>query len=436
MSIATQTNNPFLKQQLITYMGNKRKLLTHIEGAMAYVQEELGGKPISFADTFSGSGVVSRLAITSVSNMDNTNTKRVNHLIANDLAHYAHITNMCYLHEPDPDTQSHIHSLIDQANALADICSDDYNGTNAYVAKYWAPQHDDNIQAGERCYFTQANARRIDAIRDFIASERVPVALEPFLLAPLLAECSIHTNTNGQFAAFYKDEDGVGAFGGKKKIDCKRITQLITLHYPLWGGTDTGTDDRTKTTITLHRKDAQTWADDEAKNDTDIDLAYLDPPYNKHPYAIYYFLLDIIAVWDKNVDIPDSYRGQPKTWIKSPFNSTTAAKDALRKLVTTIPAKFVALSYYDAGIISIADIDTMLADIGEVVQKTPIIHGVYNRLHGVGAYKRNIIENTVLINSTGHTTDETDATSHSTTSSGAKEYMWLLRKKDRKASNT
>ena len=423
MSIATQTATPFLKQQLITYMGNKRKLLTHIEGAMAYVQEALDGRPISFADTFSGSGVVSRLAITSVSNVEDTNMKRVKHLIANDLAHYAHISNQCYLREPDPETQAHIHSLIDQANALADICSDDYNGTNAYVAKYWAPQDDDNIQAGERCYFTQTNARRIDAIRDFIASERVPVALEPFLLAPLLAECSMHTNTNGQFAAFYKDEDGVGAFGGKKKIDCKRITQLITLPYPLWNGSVSGDG-----TVSLHRKDAQAWADDEAGNDTDIDLAYLDPPYNKHPYSIYYFLLDIIAIWDKTVDIPDSYRGQPKTWVKSPFNSTTCAKDALRKLITTIPAKFVALSYYDAGIISIADIDTMLADLGEVVQKTPIVHGVYNRLHGVGAYKRA---------STEHTTDETDATttttttttSHGTTSSGAKEYMWLLRKK-------
>lgn len=418
MSIATQTATPFLKQQLITYMGNKRKLLTHIEGAMAYVQEVLDGRPISFADTFSGSGVVSRLAITSVSNVEDTNMKRVKHLIANDLAHYAHISNQCYLREPDTETQAHIHSLIDQANALADICSDDYNGTNAYVAKYWAPQDDDNIQAGERCYFTQTNARRIDAIRDFIASERVPVALEPFLLAPLLAECSMHTNTNGQFAAFYKDEDGVGAFGGKKKIDCKRITQLIILPYPLWNGSVSGDG-----TVSLHRKDAQAWADDEAGNDTDIDLVYLDPPYNKHPYSIYYFLLDIIAVWDKTVDIPDSYRGQPKTWVKSPFNSTTCAKDALRKLITTIPAKFVALSYYDAGIISIADIDTMLADLGEVVQKTPIVHGVYNRLHGVGAYKRA---------STEHTTDETDATttiSHGTTSSGAKEYMWLLRKK-------
>ena len=32
---------------------------------------------------------------------------------------------------------------------------------------------------------------------------------KPFLLAPLIVQCSIHNNTNGQFSAFYKDENGI-----------------------------------------------------------------------------------------------------------------------------------------------------------------------------------------------------------------------------------
>ena len=44
----------------------------------------------------------------------------------------------------------------------------------------------------------------------------------------------MHNNTNGQFSAFYKDENGVGKLGGKKEIDLKRIAKKITLPYPIF----------------------------------------------------------------------------------------------------------------------------------------------------------------------------------------------------------
>ena len=45
---------------------------------------------------------------------------------------------------------------------------------------------------------------------------------------------------------------------------------------------------------------------------SECDIMYYDPPYNKHPYCIYYFLLDIINNWDIEQEIPDTNRGQPK----------------------------------------------------------------------------------------------------------------------------
>ena len=44
---------------------------------------------------------------------------------------------------------------------------------------------------------------------------KVSPEYKPFLLAPLLIECSIHNNTDGKFASFYK-ENNIGKFGGKK----------------------------------------------------------------------------------------------------------------------------------------------------------------------------------------------------------------------------
>ena len=389
INMDTTIQHDFLKQQLITYMGNKRKLLPHIHDVISHVQQQIhkntGKNTISFADPFSGSGVVTRLALVS---------KHVSHIVANDLAHYAHICNLCYLRTPSVHDRDRIHALIDQANALPDPPVEEQ-----WIATHWAPADDAHIIEGERCYFTRQNALRIDAIRNFIDSEAVPHDLKPYLLAPLLAQASIHNNTNGQFAAFYKDADGVGAFGGKKAVDFKRITERIALPYPCF-------HDNTETTSNLTRKDAIQWSKDMADSGQTIDLLYLDPPYNKHPYSIYYFLLDIIAKWDKTIDIPESYRGQPKTWVRSPFNSSIDAARALRSMIADTPARFVALSYYDAGILSIEEIDTLMSEYGNV-ERHPIQHNVYKRLHGLGTYKRE--------------TNDTQETA-------AKEYLWVLKK--------
>ena len=79
-------NPAHLKEQIITYLGNKRSLLTLIESAILRIKAELGADKISFADVFSGSGVVSRLA-----------KKHAKMIFANDLESYSRIINECYL---------------------------------------------------------------------------------------------------------------------------------------------------------------------------------------------------------------------------------------------------------------------------------------------------------------------------------------------------
>ena len=51
----------YYTQQIITYMGNKRKVLPHIEEIINIVRANLGKDKLSIADGFSGSGIVSRL---------------------------------------------------------------------------------------------------------------------------------------------------------------------------------------------------------------------------------------------------------------------------------------------------------------------------------------------------------------------------------------
>ena len=51
----------FLKSQIITYMGNKRKVLPHIDNVMNEIKMDLNKNTLKIGDGFAGSGIVSRL---------------------------------------------------------------------------------------------------------------------------------------------------------------------------------------------------------------------------------------------------------------------------------------------------------------------------------------------------------------------------------------
>jgi|APSaa5957512535_1039671.scaffolds.fasta_scaffold24610_4 adenine-specific DNA-methyltransferase len=352
--------------QIITYMGNKRKLLPIIEEAL---DEIMKGNKVSsklrVGDGFSGSGIVSRLLKT-----------KAKELYTNDLAGYSKTLNMCYLAEPKKTMQKQIKKYIDNANKRADeIQSGGKALSGCWISNHWSPKTS-TITESDRAYYTRENGCRIDVMRNYI--ESIPEKYRSYVLAPLLVECSIHNNTNGQFAAFYKDKDGKkGEYGGKTGTDIKRITQDIRIPYPIFE------ESGCKSHIT--QMDATEWA---KALPGELDVVYYDPPYNKHPYNIYYFLLDIINNWDKTEEIPDTYRGQPNTRTKSPYNSTVHAKSALTELIENTPSKYIMLSYNDGGIISIKDLDELLSEHSKSVKKMPIEHKTYNRLKGISNYKR------------------------------------------------
>ena len=346
--------DPYLTTQIITYMGNKRKLLHYIDAIIEQVKTELNTKSIDIGEGFSGSGIVSRLF-----------KQHAKNLYVNDIAGYSETLNKCYLASPDSRTINKIKKYLNEANNLKE--------TNIpWISTHWSP-NSETIMKNERAYYTKENAKIIDKIRHYINS--LPQKYQHFLLAPLLVESSIHNNTNGQFASYYKDENNIGCYGGKKYIDLQRITKNIKIEMPIFLNNDCK--------VNISCDDATQWA----CNIPELDLVYYDPPYNKHPYNIYYFMLDIINDWDLNLEIPNTYRGQPKNWISSEYNSMTKAKKALTKLIQNTNSKYILLSYNNGGIIPIETIDKILRNYGNVT-KIPIEHKTYNRMKGISNYKR------------------------------------------------
>jgi adenine-specific DNA-methyltransferase len=351
-------NDEYLKSQIITYMGNKRKFVTIISKIVDDIKHELNNKDLVLADGFSGSGIIARLfKIKGVS------------LHVNDIAGYSATLNKCYLSTPTAIQQKKIKKLIAKANKFAH--SEDTIKYDKWVQLHWSPSGE--ITKEHRAYYTEKNGKLIDRYRSFISS--IPDNDKPFVLAPLLVKASIHNNTNGQFSAFYKDEEGVGKFGGKKEVDMKRITTPIKLPMPIFSPSACD--------ITVSRMDTNQWI----KKIPEVDLVYYDPPYNKHPYSIYFFMLDIINDWELDQSIPNTNRGQPKTWFKSPYNSFTNAKSAFEDLIKHTRSKFILLSYNNGGIIPLPELETILERYGKLM-KIPVEHKTYHKLQGIASYKR------------------------------------------------
>lgn len=353
--------NPYYTEQIITYMGNKRKVLPHIEQLILSIKENLGKESLTIGEGFSGSGIVARLF-----------KNHASAIYINDLAGYSETLNKCYLaNQPDKATLALLQQYISQANAF--VASQQPCQTK-FIQLHWAPQSNLEIKTGERAYYTKENGRRIDAYQEFIQSQ-VPAAYRHFLLAPLLVEASKHNNCSGNFAAYYK-KNKVGHFGGANENDLKRITQNIELPLPLFSA---NTCD-----VAIAQKDVNVWV----KDLPELDLVYYDPPYNKHPYHIYYFLLDLINKWDTSIAVPASFRGQPKNWQASLYNSQSKAKEAFEQLIKNTRAKYILVSYNNEGIITEPEMKAILSKYGTVTENF-IEHLTYNRMKGIAEYKKN-----------------------------------------------
>jgi adenine-specific DNA-methyltransferase len=347
-------NDNYLKAQIITYLGNKRKLVKPIEEIILELKREIlkikPDKKLICGDGFSGSGIISRML-----------KIHSDKLYTNDLAGYSETINRSFLDTPSKYTLKKIKEYVEKANDYVENSNDK---EEKWIQLHWTPSPD---STHGRFYYTLENAKRIDRYRQYIKT--IPKKYQSYLLSSLLIESSIHTNTNGQFSAYFKK------LGGNNSTDIKRITDKIVLKNPIFNDN--------KCNIQITRKNTNDWI----TTINDMDIVYYDPPYNKHPYHIYYFLLDIINDWDTTQEIPETYRGQPTDWTKSDYNSSVKALKTFENLIKNTKSKYIIISYNNDGIIPISDLEKMLKTYGKL-QKKQLEHKTYNKLKGIANYKR------------------------------------------------
>jgi adenine-specific DNA-methyltransferase len=340
---ASQSTQEYAFSQLIPYIGNKRKLLPLIVDGI----RETGLQNGKFLDMFSGSTVVGRMA------------KQMGfQTYVNDWEPYAYHLNRCFV---TLNTEPEFNNL-GGADKVFDILNN-IKPREDWVAKNLCPIDDDNPDISkERMFFTRENGTLIDAIRhqiqEWFDSKVIDQDEFSYLIAPLLYSASYVSNTSGLFNAFH------AGFGGGTKTGLGRIKSCIQLQKPILY--NNGLQN------VAFCQDAMSLAEDLSGN-TDLDIVYLDPPYNQHSYGSNYHVLNSIALWDKP-ELPETISRGNKSAIRkdwqesrrSSYNYTKSSTAAYAELVDAVKSRYVLVSYSTEGNIPTHELVNASAQVGHL----------------------------------------------------------------------
>lgn len=289
---------------MIKYIGSKRRLLPHL---LAVVDALPGVQ--SVLDLFSG-------------------TSRVGHALkargydvtANDHNAYAWVLARCYV-AADRDRV-----LADAGRWIERLAAEPpragwFTATYAEEARFLRPE----------------NAARLEGMREALAAADLDGPLEAVLLTSLMEAADRVDSTTGVQMAYLKSW-------------APRAHKPLTLRMP---------DVLPGTGHALCEEAA-------AAADRDVDLVYLDPPYNQHSYRGNYHVWETLVRWDR----PETYgvarkRVDCRTY-RSPFNRKRDIQAALAEVVARTRSRYVVLSFNDEGYLSDEALEDLLASHGHV----------------------------------------------------------------------
>lgn len=348
-------NHPALNEQIITYLGNKRKLVPFIDEAVQSVissDPELSLKktPVSFFDIFAGSGIVSRYG-------------RLNgfEVYSNDLEVYSGAVCRSFVELDSkiaeqefevvgkklglPETQSAYNAVLDYLNSLDAPKAE----KNRYFSCHYAPKDTQNPSfEEERLFYTQENASRIDAILEMINDEALfSKTARDIVLTSLLFQMSVHINTSGVMKGFHNGWGGRGGDALSRIMKPIALKPLPLIDSPVKGRVFQGRAEQIFQEYNLDK----------------VDIVYADPPYNQHQYGANYHLLTTAVLNDSYDPGPvekGSRAGIRRDHNRSEFCKSTRsdnsrmkkAEYAMQEFVQNLNTRYLIVSYNNEGVIN------------------------------------------------------------------------------------
>ncbi len=328
------------RDQLISIIGNKRSIGESLKLLFSQLKEPRG--ETVFLDPFCGSGAVSRLA--------RALGMRVK---ANDNQFFAYLVNYVYLTLTNTDLSNMFvemggvdayYSLLNLEGLYAYNTPEPLLG--GYLSQHYAPQDDTHYDGQkERLFFTAANARFFDQVRNEVEKSLSDEAERGVVIASLLYEASRKANTLGSFTAYQKRFVTEGSLARRRIVEPPLLRVPTLVDEPLLRGE-----------VSLMN------ASDFLKGRSG-DICYLDPPATVQQYGNNYHLLNTIAKWDNY--LPSNERDEEgnlrsKGGIRSDWRQTYSSFCSLKEvdlafvnLFGSIDARHIVLTYPANGIMEI-----------------------------------------------------------------------------------
>lgn len=194
----------------------------------------------------------------------------------------------------------------------------------------------------ERKYFSDNNAMKIDAIREEIRKWEplLPDEKRNFLLGILMCAADRVSNTSGTYGAYLKiwrsmalkelilEKPGF-LNNGECIIELGDVIECVRRH-------------------------------------PNVDIIYMDPPYNKRQYASNFHVLENIVIYDKAVlKGKTGLRDYEKQ--KSDYCIKSKVKKAFEELIFNVNTKYLVMSYSTEGLLAEEEILEILNKVGETV---------------------------------------------------------------------
>lgn len=297
------------------YIGCKTKLLTNIEQS---IQENCPNVK-SVCDIFSGTASVAR------------HLKKNYEITSNDLLYFSYVLQVATIENPSVPDFKKLHGAgisnpISYFNDMPIETMESLEKEKRLFQNTFSP-------VGERMYFTEENALRIDYARNTLEDWRNNNLLTRFeyfyLLACIIEGIPFVSNIAGTYGAFNK-------FWDKRAF---KTYQLIDLPVNNNGLSNNSFNEDG---VELLKK-------------IKGDLLYIDPPYNGRQYLPNYHVLETAAIYDAT-----DFRGvtgqRPDEGKKSDFCQKRKVLPAFEELISNANFEHIILSYNTEGLMSIDQI--------------------------------------------------------------------------------
>ena len=319
----------------LRFIGNKERLVDWIYSVI----EKNNIKGELFFDFFSGTASVGKFF-----------KAKGYQVISSDLLYFSYVLQRAYIKNNTYPTFNRLINNIDITSTF--LFADNYElvieylnsleGYEGFIFQNYAPTKTEHLEK-PRMYFTDENAKKIDAIRIKIEEWKEKEFINEdeyfILLATLIEAIGFFSNILGVYGAFKKNWD-------RRALKPFKLKPISTIESQ-------------KEHFVFNQSSLDLL--DKFK----YDIIYLDPPYNHRQYAPNYHLLETIAKYDnpiiKGVSGMREYKEQKSTFC----NKVTALRD-LETICKSTNYKYILLSYNNEGLMPQDDIVNIMSKYGDV----------------------------------------------------------------------